>query len=164
MSETPREHFFSLLHHFKNGMLITHTPEAELHARPMTLAKVENDGDLWLVTDVHSAKVDELAEDAHVSFAMQDGDCYVALSGKAEIVRDAELVNALWNEAWRTWFPEGVDDPSLVLLKIKPVRGEYWDNQGLNKAKFIYHAAKAYLTGTTPEPDVDVQAKVELQH
>jgi general stress protein 26 len=166
MTRDREKHFFDLLRTFNYAMLVTHSRQGELHARPMALAEAEDQGDLWLVTDVHSEKVEELAEDARVSVSMQAGDRYVALSGKAEVVRDPDRVHALWNEKWRTWFPKGVEDPALVLIRVKPMHGEYWDNEGVAKAKFLYHAARAYLTGHRPSvgKDPDLQGKVELSH
>ena len=36
----------------------------------------------------------------------------------------------------------------MVLLKIKPSRGKYWDNNGTNRVRYLYEAAKAYVQGT----------------
>jgi general stress protein 26 len=166
MTQSREKHFLDLLRTFNYAMLVTHSRHGDLHARPMALAEVEDNGDLWLVTDIHSEKVEELAEDARVSVSMQAGDRYVALSGKAEVVRDTDRVRALWNEKWRGWFPKGVEDPNLVLIRVKPMHGEYWDNEGLAKAKFLYHAARAYLTGhrAAESDDADLRGKVELAH
>src|SRR3954464_7761859 len=38
---------------------------------------------------------------------------YVSLSGSARIVKDAEKLKELWSEAFRVWFPAGLDDPEL---------------------------------------------------
>ncbi|MBL6749220.1 MAG: pyridoxamine 5'-phosphate oxidase family protein, partial [Nevskia sp.] len=33
----------------------------------------------------------------------------------------------LWKPHQRAFFPLGPDDPSLVLLRVKPERAEYWE-------------------------------------
>lgn len=160
--ETTREHFFKLLHDFPNAMLVTRTAEGDLHSRPMAVAEVDDDGDMWLATDVHSEKISELTEDAHVSVSLQNDETFVAISGKAEVVRDPGKVQSFWDEAWRIWFPKGPEDPNLVLIRVKPAHGEYWDTSGISTAKFLYDSAKAYVTGTRPHYDPGEQAKIEL--
>ncbi len=33
----------------------------------------------------------------------------------------------LWRPAYRAWFPQGLDDPPLALLKMDVEQAEYWD-------------------------------------
>lgn len=156
------EHFISLLREFKDGMFITHSRTGELHARPMELARLDDDGELWLITHVNSEKVEELGEDSRVSVTMQHGRRFVTISGHGEVVRDPSLVHSMWSEAWQVWFPDGPDDPTLVLINVKPHRGEYWDGEGASRVRYLYEAAKAYLTGERPQLTEEQQAKVNL--
>lgn len=162
MSEQNKQHFFSMLGKFSYGMMTTHAKNGELHTRPMAIAKVDGEGDVWLVTDVHSDKVEELNQDARVCVALQQEQRFLSLNGKGEVVRDSKRIHALWNEDWRSWFPNGVDDPSLVLLRIRTVHGEYWDNSGTNRVRIAYEAAKAHLTGARSGQQDDLQGKVKL--
>lgn len=172
MTQSPQEatdtqelaHFNTLLHTFKNAMLTTRSRHGDFHSRPMIMAEVAQDGAIWLITDIHSEKVEELAEDRRVSVSMQEGHRYVALTGAAEIVRDEDHVKKMWSEAWRVWFPQGPEDASLVLIKVSPQQGEYWDNEGMSRVKYLYETAKAYVTGTTPSLDKDIHSKVSLTH
>ena len=69
----------------------------------------------------------------------------------------------LWREPFKAWFPKGKDDPELALVSVTPQDGEYWDTEGLKKIKYLFEAAKAYATGTTPHIDEGEQhAKVKL--
>ena len=156
------DHFISLLHDFTDGMFVTHSRTGDLHARPMQVARVADDGELWLITHVNSEKVEELGEDSRVSLTLQHNRRFVALSGYAEVVRDASLVHAMWKESWQVWFPEGKDDPALVLINIKPAHGEYWDNEGASRVQYMFQTAKAYITGQTPHMTREQQAKVDL--
>ena len=158
------QHFNTLLHTFKHAMLTTKSRHGDFHARPMIMAEVAEDGNLYLISDIHSEKIEELAEDSRVNVSMQEGQRWVALAGKAEIVRDEEHMKKMWSEAWRVWFPQGPEDSSLVLIKVSPTQGEYWDNEGMSRIKYLYETAKAYVTGTTPSLDKDIHSKVSLPH
>jgi general stress protein 26 len=42
-------------------------------------------------------------------------------------VRDRQQMEALWSPWFRTWFPQGLDEPHLTLLKVAVAQAEYWD-------------------------------------
>lgn len=77
-------------------------------------------------------------------------------------MRDRALIDRLWQEDWRLWFPEGKDDPSLCLLKVSAERGEYWDNSGVEGFRFLFEGMKAILQGRTAQKDAGENAKVDL--
>ena len=58
----------------------------------------------------------------------------------------------MWKEAWKIWFPIGKSDPNIALLKFTAHEGEYWDNAGMQGLKYVYDAAKAYVTGERHKP------------
>lgn len=158
MEQTHNDKFYSLLKDFRTAMLITNSSKG-LCARPMALAGIETNCEIWLITDSHSAKVDELSEFPQVHITCQnEHDSYLSLSGIATTSQDRQKIKALWKEPFRVWFPEGAEDPQILLIHIIPQRAEYWDNTGYNKAKYLFQAVKAYVTGTKPE------VKNEEQH
>jgi general stress protein 26 len=158
-----REHFLSLLKKFHTAMLITITGGQQCHMRPMAIARVEDDGHLWFITAGDTAKVHEIEKGSHVHLTAQDGDsAFLALSGRATLMADREKIAELWQEPFRVWFPGGKDDPDIELISVRPDRGEYWDNTGLNRCKYLWESAKAYATGTTPDPDQSQNARVQL--
>jgi general stress protein 26 len=154
MAISEREKCYHLLKEFKTAMLITHTPAGKLRARPMAIARVDESCDLWFITGQSSGKVDEIAFDRQVHVTLQeDRDRYLSLSGKARLVNDRRLVGELWREPFKVWFPGGKDDPEIVLIHVKAEEAEFWDNAGFNKLEYAAKAAKAYVTGNTPEID-----------
>lgn len=157
------QEFVQVLGSFNCAMLATHSLEGEMRARPMIVAQVDGEHAMWLISDIHSEKIEELGKDARVSLTMQKDNMFASLSGKAEVVRDTEKVKGLWSEPWRVWFPKGPEDSSIVLLRVQPEHGEYWDNAGLSKAKYLYRAAKAYISGERPKMDESLHGKVELR-
>jgi general stress protein 26 len=111
------------------AMLTTVAPDGTLHSRPMMTQETEFDGTLWFLTGRDTAKAGEVVEhrSVSVSYANPDDNRYVSLSGLATILRDQRKAEELWSAAYRAWFPEGLDDPNLVLLKVEVEGAEYWD-------------------------------------
>jgi general stress protein 26 len=151
MEKTQSEHFRNLLEEFDTAVLITHGQRTHFHSRPMAIAHVEENCDLWFITSENAAKVHEIEADARAHVVCQNGrfNC-VTVSGHASIVRDRARIDELWKPAYRVWFPEGVSDPSIVLIHLAGEHGEYWDNTGTEGIAYVYRAIKAAVTGTTP--------------
>jgi general stress protein 26 len=153
-STEQREHFISLLRQFDTVMLVTLNNDHEFHGRPMAVASIEPDGHLWFLTSSDTAKVHEIEMDSHAYLTAQDGDSsFLTLSGRATLVEDREKVRELWQEGFKVWFPGGVDDPEIELISIRPEAGEFWDTTGGRRIKYFWEAAKAYVTGTTPNAE-----------
>jgi general stress protein 26 len=118
---------------------------------------------LYFPTSLASPKIDEIAADARVAVTMQDKRRFVSISGSARILRDPVLVERLWTDSWKVWFPEGKTDPQLCLVAVVPTAAEYWDQKGGKGLAYLFEAARAYLTGTTPdELDDEQNAKVRV--
>lgn len=140
-----------LIGHFHAAMLVTHAEDGSLRARPLSLAKAHDDGVLFFATSIASPKVAELEQTPTVAVTLQDSRRYVSVSGTARITRDRALIDRLWSEAWKLWFPKGKEDPDLCIVEVTPHQAEYWDQSGLAGVKFVLEAAKAYATGTKPK-------------
>jgi general stress protein 26 len=164
MPTSPDVHLRELLAEFGTAMLVTRTADGRLRGRPMAVAEVEADGTLWFATDRHSGKVEELAHDGHAAVTMQSGSKYVSLSGTAAVVDDRAKAAELWKPAFQVWFPGGKDDPGLILLRLDPAAGEYWDNSGTGGLKYLIEAGKALVTGSRPDvgDDPKVHGRVRL--
>jgi general stress protein 26 len=157
-----REHLHDLIKDFRSALLITHTSEGGEHIRPMAVAKVAPDEELFFATGITSPKVEEIAKNPAVAVAFQSSSEFAALYGTARIVKDRALIDELWSEAWRVWFPGGKDDPNLCLIAVQPKTAEYWDNSGVEGFKYLYEGLKAVLQKRTPETDQTQHAKVSL--
>lgn len=129
------------------AMVTTAEPDGTLHTRPLATLKYEADGELWFFTAVDSAKVEEIDRDFHVSvaYASEPEHAYVAVAGRAELSRDRGKMAELWTPMAKAWFPEGLDDPKLALLRVRIERAEYWTSPG--KTAYLAGVAKASLTG-----------------
>jgi general stress protein 26 len=159
------EKFFALLKTFDTAMLTTMDGAQQMHARPMAIAEVEASGDLIFFTDRASGKVLELERCPEVCVICQEGwKKSLTLSGRAELFVDTQKAEQLWRKTYQTWFPGGPTDPSLLMIRVRGARGEYWDNSGLQGVKYMVQAVKALSTKTHPDPDsVDEHGKVVLR-
>ncbi len=162
MSDQPLNDFLAVCRQFDQAMLVTQHTNGGLAARPMYIASIEEDGDLWFATDIDSGKVHEILASPQVCVTMAGGGNYASISGQAKLVDDRATIDRLWSEPWRVWFPEGKDDPSLVLINVSATEGEFWSNSGANRIKYLFSAIKAYATGHRPQVDRAAQGKVQL--
>lgn len=161
MTDT-REHLQDLISGFNTAMLTTRSADGGVHIRPMRVARMVADQDLLFATGLTTPKVEEIAKNNQVAVTFQGSADYAVLYGTAQVSKDRALIDELWSEAWRVWFPEGKDDPNLCLLAITPVSAEYWDSSGLEGFKYLYEGLKAIWQKRTPEHDQTQHAKVPL--
>lgn len=156
------EHLYDLLNEFDTAMLITRSSEGHLHGRPMAVAEMHRDADAYFVTNIDSPKVAEVEANPNVTLTFQSSNQFASVCGRVSVMRDAALIDRLWKEAWKVWFPKGKGDPSLSILRFEAQHGEYWDNAGAQGLKYAFEATKAYLKGETPKSDEKQHSKVEL--
>jgi len=134
------------------AMFTTMDDDGTLRSRPMSTQQVEFDGDLWFFTGADAAKVHEVRrqQQVNVSYANIKKQEYVSVSGQAELVRDRAKIKELWNPIYKAWFPGGVDDPNLALLKVHVEKAEYWDSPNSTVVQLVGFA-KALVTGQSYE-------------
>jgi general stress protein 26 len=131
------------------AMLTTTSSHGILRSRPMVAQEQPFDGILWFLTSRSAAKAADVRDrrQVNVCYSSTERECYVSVSGMAMLVEDRERARSLWNEAYGPWFPKGLDDPELVLIRIEAQEAGYWDSQarrmtvvsGLQEAKPGFH-------------------------
>jgi general stress protein 26 len=152
-----------LIGEFDTAMLVTRAPDGALRSRPMAIAGRHSGGVLYFATSIDAPKVGELEQEPDVNVALQAEKTFLSLSGRARVMRDRKLIDELWSPAWKLWFPQGKDDPSLTLIEIQPETGEFWDRSGLKGARFLIEAGKAIFRGEEVEYDApEAHGKVDL--
>lgn len=114
------------------AMLTTRAADGSLVSRPLQTLKLDADGDLVFFTDSGSGKVDELLADHDVNLAYvhQGRHCYVSVRGHARIDRDRATIDELWSPVQNVFFPQGKDDPELVVLRVRVRDAAYWEPVG----------------------------------
>jgi general stress protein 26 len=149
----------SLIKAARIALLTTKSVHGDLHSRPLATQEAEFNGELWFFTQDPSEKVSDILVNPQVNVAFESGKGYLSIAGNAEVVHDRAKVDEYWSPAVEAWFPEGKDDPTVALIRVRPVSAEFWaaDAPGVVTA---FRLAKAVLTGG--QPDVGDNRAVDL--
>jgi general stress protein 26 len=160
------KHVHEVLESFGTVLLGTyeHTGSAPaLRARPMSIAKLEDDCSMWFITEVSTDKVEEaeLVSTAHV-FG-QEKTRFLSMRGWVDVSQDRAKLKELWNPWAQVWF-SGPDDPKAALMLFTPDEAEIWDSKGVKGLAFLFKAARGLLGGKPPKGEDDTQhARVALR-
>lgn len=157
-AQADREHVHELLADFSTVMLVTSEgtgASMKLRARPMNVASLGEDSTLTFMTGLDTAKVDEARGGSVAHVVAQGSTIFVSLSGRAEVVRDRDRIEAAWKPADKVYFPKGKEDPNICLIVFHPEEAELWDVSGAKGLKFLFDAAKSLLTGEAPRKSAD---------
>jgi general stress protein 26 len=132
------------------AMLTTRTADGRLLSRPLRAQELDAEGALWFITDRNSHKAEEvrLQPQVNASFASGERNTYVSVAGRASVVFDKARLQALWSPAMSVFYPRGVDDPDLCLLRVQVESAEYWDGPGGLVGQALYLA----MTALTRDP------------
>lgn len=130
------------------AMFTTRTANGRLVSRPLRMQEIDEDGAMWFVTDRNSHKTEEIHAHPQVNlaFAAPADNTYVSVSGKATVLFDKARLQALWSPAMMMFYPDGLDDPDLCVLRVDLESAEYWDSPGGLVGNALYLAAAA-ITG-----------------
>ena len=159
-----RVHLLDLVRKFDTAMVTTHGDGESLRARPMAIARVDDDGTMYFSTQIESPKVGEIERDRDVLVTVQDKRRFASVSGRCRFSRDRALIHDLWSETWKAWF-DGKDDPSIVILVVEPTTAEYWDVAGLRGISLAFDMLKGMLGGEKADRQApgEANAKVDLR-
>lgn len=153
-----------LLDDIRIASLVTLEGDGTLRSRPMATQEIESDAALWFFTNDYSPKVEDVAlhPQVCVSYASPADHRYVSVTGEASLVRDAEKIRQLWKPVLKVWFPKGVDDPDLALIRVDIVSAQYWTGHG-NKLVQLFEAAKALATGKSASETMGESGKLTVR-
>lgn len=119
------------------AMLATHTEGGRIGARPMSNNRdVDYDGDSYYFTTDDTLMVRDIEHEPKVGLSFQGKagllnhrPLFVAIEGRADLIRDKARFDAHWNGDLDRWFEQGVDTPGLVMIKVHAERVHYWDGE-----------------------------------
>jgi general stress protein 26 len=144
-----------LIRHIYFGMLTTVEEDGTIRSRPMgTHLAEEFDGDLWFFTRATSPKVYELTREPHVnvSFSDPEKNVYISISGRASLDHDRGKMQELWSPVQLAWFPNGIAEPDIALIRVAVEKVEYWTSPS-STAVHVIGAMMSFVTGKPFEPD-----------
>lgn len=143
-----------LAENIKTCMFCTYSG-GKLNSRPMSAQKIDDEGNLWFLSDKTSEKNDEILANSKVElFFSEPHDQFLTIHGNATISYDREIIKELFTPIVKVWMPEGEDDPNLSVIKVVPNEGYYWNNKH-NKVVAIAKMTAAFVTGKTMDDGIE---------
>jgi len=131
----------------------------------MSIAGFDEHNNLWFFTVNQCLKTAEINSHHNVCVTMQRDKTFISLTGRAVLSQDRHLMRSLWNDKLLAWFPQGVDQENLALIKVDTLWAEYWDYSGIGKnLRFNVSALNAAIKGdpTPSMTEYGAHAKVPL--
>ncbi len=124
-----RSKLYEMINEVRLAMLTTIEKNGSLHTRPMANHEIDENGDIWFFTSKDSVIANNIAVNPHVSLGYsnpEEGN-YVAITGNAQLVDNHEIIAEKWTADVQAWFPKGVSDPNIILIRVHPLNGQFWD-------------------------------------
>jgi general stress protein 26 len=132
------------------AMLTTIKTNGEFYSRPMNTMQVDDNGDVYFFSDEHTPDQHDVKVNnwVAVTYTNPENNTYIALNGRLNLVNDQSKIEELWVPACKAWFPEGVNDPHLTLIKVEILKAEYWDTSASGMV-VLFNVIKAIIKGQT---------------
>ncbi|WP_029035068.1 pyridoxamine 5'-phosphate oxidase family protein [Salinimicrobium terrae] len=149
-----------LVDDIKVAMMVTGLEKKPINAIPMRTKKIDENGNIWFVSAGNSEhnKNLQINEQVHLLYSDPDDNEFITLYGNAEITKDKTILKDLYSATTDNWF-DGVDDPNLTAIKVKPVEAYFWDSK-TNKYVTLLKMGVGALTGN--QQDVGEKGKLNL--
>jgi general stress protein 26 len=134
------------------AMLCTIDGNGQIHSRPMATQDEPFNGTLWFLTRISSEKIGDIERRHNITldYADPSNSKYVTLRGTASSNQDKSKIKELWNPMYKAWFPNGVDDPEIAVLKVEVTEGDYWEANSSKIVMGIRYVAAAVTGGKVP--------------
>ena len=132
-----------------------------ISTRPMAVQKIDDSGSLWFLSSADSHKNQELAAESKVQLMFQGSahSDFMTLFGEAFVTKDKAKIKELWEPILKTWFTEGVDDPRITVIEVRPQEGYYWDTKHNRAVAFAKMAVGAAI-GKTLDDSIEGTLRV----
>lgn len=139
-----------LVNEVRIAMMCTLTDDGKIMSRPMSTARIDDQGAIWFFTNDSSAKARQIQHQYEVvlCYSKPGSNTYATVHGTARIVEDQHKIEDLWNPLLKAWFPAGKDDPNLALICVDPYHAEYWDDNSSRMVTFLKIAAASVTGGS----------------
>lgn len=117
------------------AMLCTRSTTGGMTARPMSNnGDVDYDGDSYFFAYAQSRKIAEIRAEPQVTLSytgaagMLGGPpLFLAIEGRAALIDDRAQFEEHWTKDLDRYFPDGIDTPGVVMIRVHADRIRYWD-------------------------------------
>jgi general stress protein 26 len=142
-------------------MMITKLQTVPLSIRPMATQKVDEQGNVYFLSVKDSDAIEHInaSPEMTLTYSNDSKSEYLALHGKGEVYRDQAQIDDMWNSYVKTWFPEGKEDPNIMIIRFSPESGHYWDTQ---HGKVVQLLGMVYGAVTGKETDDSLEGELNL--
>jgi general stress protein 26 len=133
-----------------------------LRVRPMEALPERDENVICFITDRRGLREHqiEVSPEVYLTFVYPNENVYLALTGEAFVVNDADCAERLWSRQQDGWL-SGPDDPNLMIIRVELWRAEMWDGPA-NSAIADFQFAKARLYGIKANLNESEKVSVEL--
>jgi general stress protein 26 len=137
MASMTREELSKQLKKLDFCMFSTRGTSNRITSRPMSNnGDVEYDGDSWFFSYADTHKISEIRKDPAVLLTftapphlLGKPGIFIAIDGDAVLIEDTSQFETHWVKGLERWFPEGVQTPGLILIKVTARFAQYWDGE-----------------------------------
>jgi general stress protein 26 len=142
-------------------MLTTRTSKGELRSRPVEARSSRDEGCIYVITDIRSAKEFETERDPHLglTFTDQQSNVYLAIAAHGAVTTNRMQVKRWWRSTDNVWW-KGPDDPNVCVLQAELTSGSIWDGPS-SKAVELFEFIKAKVIGA--EPNLGENRKTDVE-
>ena len=134
----------------RTTMMTMQDAQGQLSSQPMTVLEMDANGCLWMLVSQngHTARMAPAGtgmDTVNLSFSDESRSTFISVTAYATLSHDPQRKQALWSVMARPWFPQGVDDPDLAVLKLEPIKAEIWDGPDSSVLRMLAMAASVVV-------------------
>jgi general stress protein 26 len=129
-------------------MFTTIGEDGEVSSRPMFTSSIDEEGNVWFFTNEFSGTINEVSKDnlVHLIYSHPGKNIYLDVKGTCSLVIDHKKMEELWSSELKNWFPDGLADGKICLVKVSTESAHYW-NHSISKMGLLFQMIKSITKG-----------------
>lgn len=141
-------------------LFCTNIGRGRFDTRPMSTQDVDDQGNIWFLSDKTSDKNAAIQKDPQVQllYTNTSNFNFLSITGTAEAFYDQQKIEELWEPVAKAWMQGGKDDARLSVIKVKADGGYYWDNKH-SKLVAMGKIVAALISGKTMDDGIEGELK-----
>lgn len=142
------------------AFLSTNLGAKAAHAIPMSTKKVDEEGNIWFLSNKNSEHNKHIAEQgiAQLYYCKPNAMEFLTVFGQGAISTERAIIDELYSKSDDNWF-DGKDDPNITALKITPQDAHYWEPKS-SALVSLMKMGIGFITGEKQELGKEGEIKV----